>query len=241
MLDGVHGPVQSMHPFVTSPPYGCFYACIPFSALKPAFIMASPPVLVLATHNPGKVAEFRTLLQSLPLTLRTLDAWPDAPDVEEDADTLRGNALKKARAIHTHTGHAALSDDTGLEVDALDGRPGVHTARFAGPNATDTENIAHLLDQLDDAHTRAAQFRTVIALVTPQRTHCVEGICRGTIARAPRGDGGFGYDPVFIPDGHATTFAEMTADAKNAISHRRRALDALESVLDGEFDSFFAD
>lgn len=201
--------------------------------------MASP-TLVLATHNPGKVAEFRTLLQSLPLTLRTLDTWPEAPEVEEDANTLRGNALKKARAIHAHTGHAALADDTGLEVEALDGRPGVHTARFAGPNATDAENIAHVLAQLEGARTRAAQFRTVIALVTPQRTHCVEGICRGTIARAPRGSGGFGYDPVFVPEGHASTFAEMAADAKNAISHRRRALDALQSVLDAEFDSFFA-
>lgn len=202
--------------------------------------MASFPSLVLATRNPGKVAEFRTLLQALPLTLHTLEAWPDAPDVEEDADTLKGNALKKARAIHTHTGEAALADDTGLEVDALDGRPGVYTARFAGPDATAADNIAHLLDELRDADTRTARFRTVIALVTPQRTHCVEGVCPGTIAPAPQGTGGFGYDPVFIPDGHASTFAEMEADAKNAVSHRRRALDALQAVLDTEFDSFFA-
>lgn len=240
MLDGVHGPVQSMHPFVTSPLYGCFYLRIPISAPVPTFIMASSPTLVLATHNSGKVDEFRTLLQALPLTLRTLDAWPEAPEIKEDADTLRGNALKKARAIHAYTSHAALADDTGLEVQALDGHPGVHTARFAGPNATDAENIAHLLSALKDADARAAQFRTVIALVTPQRTHCVEGICTGTIAKAPRGTGGFGYDPVFVPDGHTSSFAEMESDVKNEISHRRRALDALQSVLDAEFEAFFA-
>lgn len=202
--------------------------------------MASSPSLVLATRNPGKVAEFRTLLDDLPLTLHTLDEWPSAPHVDEDAPTLKGNARKKAKSIHAYTRQPAMADDTGLEVDALDGRPGVHTARYAGPDATDADNIAHLLDNLAGATTRGAQFRTVISIVTAAATTSVEGICRGTIAHEPRGQAGFGYDPVFIPEGHTKTFAEMTAEEKNAVSHRRRALDALRSVLDRRFDKLFA-
>ncbi len=236
----MHGPMWSMHPFVTSVGNGCFYALNGFLSLSTAFTMASmAPSLVLGTHNPGKVAELRALLDGLPLTLRSLADWSNAPDVVEDADSLQGNALKKANALHAHTNLPTLSDDTGLEVEALGGKPGVHTARFAGPKATDEENIAHLLEALSGADTRRAQFRTVIAIVTPTETRYVEGVCPGTIAMEPRGHGGFGYDPVFIPREHTQTFAEMDASTKNRISHRRRALDALHAVLKQDFDVLF--
>ena len=188
--------------------------------------------LVLGTRNPGKVEELRALLADLPLTLRPSSTLDAPPDVVEDADTLDGNARKKALAFHEHTGQAALADDTGLEVAALDGGPGVHTARFAGPNATPEDNKQKLLDVLDGASDRRAQFRTVVALVDAEGTvHTFEGVCTGTITSAPRGDGGFGYDPLFQPDGYEQTFAEMPTDEKNDISHRRKALDALRQFL----------
>jgi XTP/dITP diphosphohydrolase len=180
--------------------------------------------LVLATRNPGKVAEMRSLLADVPVQLIPADALDNPPDVEEDRLTLEGNARKKARALHAHAGHAALADDTGLEVDALDGAPGVHTARFAGPDATPSDNNAKMLRVLEDADARRARFRTVVAFVDDDGVHCFEGVCEGIIADAPRGEMGFGYDPLFIPDGAAKTFAEMTSAEKNAVSHRKRAL-----------------
>ncbi|MFP4229319.1 MAG: RdgB/HAM1 family non-canonical purine NTP pyrophosphatase [Salinivenus sp.] len=188
--------------------------------------------LVLGTRNPGKVDELRALLSDVTITLvpaHTLDA---PPDVTEDADTLAGNARKKAQAFHAHTGHAALADDTGLEVAALDGGPGVHTARFAGPDATPEDNKHKLLDVLDGVDDRRARFRTVVALVAPNgTTRTFEGLCEGTITTEPHGEGGFGYDPLFRPNGHDKTFAEMSTATKNEISHRRKALDALRRFL----------
>ena len=189
-----------------------------------ARLMPDSSSLVLATRNPGKVAEMRSLLADVPVKLIPADALDDPPDVEEDRPTLEGNARKKARALHAHAGHPALADDTGLEVAALDGAPGVLTARFAGPDATPADNNAKLLRALKDAHTRRARFRTVVAFVDDEGVHCFEGVCEGTIAGAPRGKMGFGYDPLFIPDGAANTFAEMTSDEKNAVSHRKQAL-----------------
>ena len=180
--------------------------------------------LVLATRNPGKVAEMRSLLADVPVQLIPADALNSPPDVEEDRPTLEGNARKKARALYDHTGRPALADDTGLEIDALDGAPGVHTARFAGPDATPADNNTKLLHALDGADTRRARFRTVVAFVGDDGVHCFEGVCEGTIAEAPRGEMGFGYDPLFVPDGATKTFAEMTSDEKNAVSHRKRAL-----------------
>jgi XTP/dITP diphosphohydrolase len=194
--------------------------------------MSTVDPLVLGTRNPGKVEELRALLSDLPLRLIPADTLDAPPDVVEDADTLTGNAEKKADAFHAHTGHAALADDTGLEVAALDGGPGVHTARFAGPDATPEDNKQKLLAVLEDKSDRRARFRTVMALIGADGTvHTFEGVCSGTITTEARGDGGFGYDPLFRPDGHEQTFAEMPADAKNEISHRRKALDALRQFL----------
>lgn len=196
--------------------------------------MAIVDPLVLGTRNAGKVEELRALLSDLPLRLIPANTLDAPPDVVEDADTLTGNAQKKAEAFHAHTGHAALSDDTGLEVAALDGGPGVHTARFAGPDATPEDNKHKLLEVLDGVEDRRARFRTVMALIGADGTvHTFKGVCSGTITTAPRGTGGFGYDPLFRPEDHDQTFAEMPADAKNEISHRRKALDALRTFLSG--------
>ena len=196
--------------------------------------------LVLATRNPGKVDEIRAPLSHLPVALVPADALAQPLDVVEDAPTLSGNARKKALAYHRHTGTPSLADDTGLEVDALDGAPGVHTARFAGPEATDADNITALLDALADVTpaNRTARFRTVVCFVTDDGTpHTFDGVCDGRILTAPRGSGGFGYDPIFSPDGDARSFAEMDADAKNAVSHRKKALAAFATF----FDSLFSD
>ena len=194
--------------------------------------MRLPSSLVLATGNPGKVDELRALLADLPLTLRPTGDLDAPPDVTEDADTLDGNARKKARAFHEHTGLPALADDTGLEVAALDGGPGVHTARFAGPDATPDDNKRRLLDAMEGVEDRRARFRTVAALVEDDGTmRTFEGICSGTITTGPQGDGGFGYDPLFLPDGRDQTFAEMPPETKNQISHRRKALDAVRQFL----------
>lgn len=193
--------------------------------------MPDSSLLVLATRNPGKVAEMRSLLADVPVQLVPADALDDPPDVEEDRPTLEGNARKKARALHAHTEHPALADDTGLEVDALDGAPGVHTARFAGPDASPADNNVKLLQALEKADTRRARFRTVVAFVEDDGVHCFEGVCEGTIAEAPRGEMGFGYDPLFIPDGATKTFAEMNPSEKNAVSHRKRALHQFVTFL----------
>jgi XTP/dITP diphosphohydrolase len=194
--------------------------------------MPSLSPLVLATGNPGKVDELRALLGDLSLTLIPAQELDDPPSVTEDAETLDGNARKKARAFYEHTGHAALADDTGLEVAALNGKPGVHTARFAGPDATAADNKRRLLEVMDGVEDRRARFRTVVALIDAAgAVHTFEGLCEGVITTTAHGDGGFGYDPLFRPEGHEQTFAEMPADAKNEISHRRKALDALRHFL----------
>ena len=191
--------------------------------------------LVLATRNPGKVAEMRALLADVPVALVTAADIEDAPEVEEDAPTLEGNAAKKARALHAHTGWPALADDTGLEVDALGGRPGVHSARFAGPAATDADNRARLRRDLAGASNRTAQFRTVIAFVEAGTVRYFEGVCKGRILDEERGAGGFGYDALFVPDGETRTFAEFTPAEKNAISHRGRALREFAEYLQARF------
>lgn len=190
----------------------------------------SRPHLVLATANPGKVAELVDLLGDR----FTVSGRPaDLPATVEDADTLEGNALKKAREVAAAAGQAALSDDTGLFVEALDGRPGVHTARYGPPESGPTGGMERLLAELDGVADRRAHFRTVVVLVGADRSELVaHGRVDGTIAHGPSGDEGFGYDPVFVPDeGDGRTFAEMSRAEKAAISHRSRALLGLLELL----------
>ena len=194
---------------------------------------ASPEPMVLASANPKKVVELREILGDL------FDLVPrpvEVPDVVEDADTFVGNARLKAAALVAATGLSALADDSGLEVDALGGAPGVHSARYAGETATDADNVALLLAELStqpDLEQRRARFRCVIVVQRPDGTEVVaDGSVDGHIAAAPRGDGGFGYDPVFVPDdGGGRTFAEMGKSAKHAISHRGQALAAIQAQL----------
>ena len=186
--------------------------------------------LVCASANPDKVAEIEELLAG---AVTLLPRPPEVPDVAEDADTLEGNARLKATAITAATGRPAVADDTGLEVVALDGRPGVHTARYAGAHASYADNRAHLLAELDGVDDRRATFRTVAAVVWPDgRELLVDGACPGTIATAEHGTGGFGYDAVFVPDaGDGLTFAETEAGAKHAMSSRGAAFRRLISEL----------
>jgi XTP/dITP diphosphohydrolase len=186
---------------------------------------------VLATANPDKTREIIELLPSLQLLPRP----QSIPEVEETGGTLTENALLKARALVAATGQAAVADDTGLEVAALGGAPGVYSSRFAGEHASYADNVAKLVADLRDVPTgqRQARFRTVAVAVWPDgRQEIAEGIVDGVIATAPRGDNGFGYDPVFVPtDGDGRTMAEMTPAEKNAISHRGRAFTMLATQL----------
>ncbi len=195
-----------------------------------------PLTVVLATSNEGKVAELRALLGDLPVELLSAAQVLGKPlSVAEDALTFEENAVAKARAVCEATGMLALADDSGLEVEALGGRPGVRSARFAHERATDAENNAALLSALEDVVERAARFRCVLALVSPwdrDRVRVAEGRCDGQIARAPRGSGGFGYDPLFVVDGSdGRAMAELTESEKNAVSHRARAAAALRPLL----------
>jgi XTP/dITP diphosphohydrolase len=184
--------------------------------------------LLVSTRNPHKLAELRTLLAGAVHRLLTPDDFPGMPEVVEDRDTFEGNALKKAVELFEATGIPAIADDTGLEVDTLNGAPGVYSARYAGEKASYQENVSKLLAALSGVSPgkRTAQFRTVIAFVDGKQTRCFEGICRGVILNEQRGSAGFGYDPVFQPEGYDRTFAEMSEQEKNAISHRGRAMAA---------------
>lgn len=187
------------------------------------------PRLVVASKNPDKVAEIETVLGETGLAFEIVRglSWPD---VAETGETLEENALIKASAVVEATGLPVIADDTGLEVAALDGAPGVHTARFAGEGATYRDNVNKLLEVMKDRVDRSARFRTVVALALPDgSTVTGEGALDGTIATAPRGDGGFGYDPVF--EVGQETLAEMSIEAKNRVSHRARAVRALAALL----------
>jgi XTP/dITP diphosphohydrolase len=192
--------------------------------------------IVLASANPDKAAEIATILRERLGADVQIDLRPDEPEVAEDGDTLEANARLKAVAIGSATGVLAVADDTGLEVEALGGAPGVRSARFAGEDATYEDNVVQLLDalvELPEPDQRRAVFRTVAVARYPDGREVVaEGAVAGLIALGPRGEGGFGYDPVFVPDeGDGRTFAEMDADDKHAISHRGRAFRALADKL----------
>jgi XTP/dITP diphosphohydrolase len=195
--------------------------------------------VVMASANPDKAAEIAAILEVVPgLTL--LPRPTDVPDIEETGDTLQANARLKARALCAATGLPAVADDTGLEVDALDGAPGVYSARFAGEGATYADNVAKMLAELhrvgaDGADARRARFRSVAMVAWPDgRELWAEGAVGGTITAVARGTGGFGYDPIFAPDGYdGRTFAQMTAEEKHVVSHRGRAFRALAARLGG--------
>ncbi len=198
-------------------------------------MIRAPRDLILATRNRDKVVEIRAGLSHLngKLRLLTLDDFPGVPEVIEDGMTLEENAIKKAREIHRATGLPALADDTGLMVDALNGAPGVYSGRYAGSNATYADNVQKLLHDLQgyDLPGRKARFCAVIAFAHDDKIECAVGQCEGTIALAARGEGKFGYDPVFIVDGTGKTYAEMNIMEKNQISHRGRALHAASEML----------
>ena len=191
--------------------------------------------LVLATRNQGKVREISEILEDQSgIELLSLRNYPNAPSVVEDGKTYEENAIKKAATLAEYTGHLTISDDSGLEVDALDGVPGVHSARYAGEDASDQDRIVKLLDVLqavpDDR--RSARFICAVAIAEPSiQAQVVRGVCEGRIICAPRGLGGFGYDPIFVPVGYSETFAELGDEVKNQISHRAKALGKARKLL----------
>ena len=182
--------------------------------------------LVLASGNKGKLAEFQRLLEGLDVQIHSMKEYPEIGEIVEDGSTFAENALIKARAVCKATGKPAMADDSGLAVDALNGAPGIYSARFAGEQRSDADNNAKVLQLLEDVEDgkRTARFFCVIAIVLPDgREYTVEGTCEGTILRALRGEGGFGYDPLFYVESLDKTFAELTMEEKNRISHRGHA------------------
>src|SRR5262245_34580141 len=196
--------------------------------------------LVLATRNRHKGAELAAILADLHIHLRTMDEFPDVPDVVEDGDTCEANAIKKARAVSEATGLLAVADDTGLEVDALGGRPGVYAARYAGPQATYEDNWRKLLGEMTAVplSRRTARFVTVAALASPSQTvEVTTGRLEGLIAQKPAGARGFGYDPVFYVPEFGRTLAELSSEEKNRISHRAKAFAQVRDLLQNRVGS----
>lgn len=191
--------------------------------------------LILASRNKHKVAELRFFLTGLPYEATTLDDFPDMPSLIEDGKTFEENALRKAYQVFRHTGVLTLADDSGLEVFFLNGRPGVYSARYAGLNADDEQNNEKLLAEMKGVapRRRRAQFHAVLALVGNGFERTSEGLCEGTLSETPRGTNGFGYDPIFIPNGFERTYAELTAEEKNRISHRSKAFSKMRENLRG--------
>lgn len=186
--------------------------------------------LVFATNNLHKLEEVRDILGGS-FRIASLKEIGCTDDIPETADTLEGNSLQKARYVKEKFGYDCFADDTGLEVEALGGAPGVFSARYAGPGHESEANMRKLLKELEGKMNRQAQFRTVVALILEGREYTFEGIVRGTILTERRGTAGFGYDPVFVPEGYAETFAEMGSEEKNRISHRARAVQKLADFL----------
>jgi XTP/dITP diphosphohydrolase len=189
--------------------------------------------LVVATRNKGKLNEITSILASLNVEVVSVLEFPSAPEVEETGSTLEENAFIKAQSVFDATGLPSLADDTGLEVHSLDMHPGVRSARYAGEAVTYADNNRKLLEALrgKTGRERRAQFRCVAAFVADDCKKSAEGICAGSIIDDPRGSGGFGYDPLFVPDGYSKTFAELPADIKNQISHRALAFKAMLHIL----------
>jgi XTP/dITP diphosphohydrolase len=198
--------------------------------------MREPVRLLVATRNPGKLREYEELLAGLPVELTYLESEGIAEDVEETGSSFAENAVLKARRYALISGLLTLADDSGLEVDALGGEPGVHSARYAGPGATDEDRYRLLLDKMRDVPEgeRGARFRCVIAVAEPEgETYTVDGVCEGVIAYSPEGEFGFGYDPVFYMPERGRTMAQLPPEEKNLVSHRARAAQAIRPVLEG--------
>jgi XTP/dITP diphosphohydrolase len=189
--------------------------------------------IILATHNIHKARELKTLLSDLDVDVLTLDDISTDIVLKEEGDTFEANAIQKARIVHNRTKLLSLADDSGLEVFYLNGRPGVFSARYAGAEATDEMNNQKLLDEMRGVapRRRHAQFRSMLALIGDGLEDMTEGICPGTLGETPRGANGFGYDPIFIPDGFNKTYAELTAEEKNLISHRARSFAKMIKVI----------
>lgn len=191
-------------------------------------------IIVLATKNKNKLTELQATLQGMRVEVRSAFDFAHLEEVDEDQLTLEGNALKKALYTAEMTGLPCLSDDTGLEVDALDGKPGVFSARYAGESASYSENVQKLIGELSRSGQKSpftARFRTVLAFVHNGVQHTFHGVCEGQIILTPRGDKGFGYDPVFVPEGYSETFAELDPELKNSISHRGKAMQLFREWL----------
>jgi len=189
--------------------------------------------IVVATHNKDKFKELIHGLNTLNVSLLSLDSYPEIGEIIEDGDTLKENALIKARTVFKLTGLPAISDDTGLEVDALNGKPGIYSARYAGENCNYIDNVNKMLlemENIDDPN-RSARFRTVMAYVDKNTELTAEGIVKGVISQKIKGLGGFGYDSIFYVVEKKKTFAEMTIEEKNLISHRSKAMDAIKAKL----------
>jgi len=200
-------------------------------------IMTRRKTLVLATHNIHKQKEIESILSDLDVQVVGLDQFPEIGEIPETGTTLEENAFIKAQAVFDITGLPSLADDTGLEVDALGGEPGVYSARYAGENATFSDNVNKMLNELKGVsfQKRTAKFRTVLALVDQGTKHCKEGVVVGHITEESRGGDGFGYDPIFEPNDSQLTFAEMDVADKNKISHRGLALINMRPVLVNHF------
>lgn len=189
--------------------------------------------VVLATHNHYKVEEIRDILAGLDIELLSLDSFPQITEIEEDGETLEENARKKAATVFGVTHILSLADDTGLEVEALGGRPGVYSARYSGENPTYQRNNEKLLGEMKGVppERRKAKFRCVISIIGDGVDEIAVGEVPGRIIESPRGTNGFGYDPLFVPDGYETTYAEMNSELKNSLSHRARALEEAKRIM----------
>jgi XTP/dITP diphosphohydrolase len=188
--------------------------------------------IMLATRNKKKIEEIKRITSGLDVSIFTLDDFPECPEVIEDGATFQENAIKKAAAVAGYTGKPALADDSGLEVYALDGAPGILSARYAGEGADDRKNVDRLLKEMSPLGMREARFVCSLALALPDgRVTLFEGYAEGRIGTEPRGVSGFGYDPVFYPRGYDSTFAEMSSEAKDSLSHRGKALREFEQFI----------
>jgi XTP/dITP diphosphohydrolase len=203
----------------------------PSSALE--MQMTEKKWLVLATRNPGKTKEIRDLLKGFPIEIKNLDDFGTLSEIQEDGVTFDDNAYKKAAWTARMLGLPAIADDSGLQVKVLDNAPGVRSARYAGPNATDEDNNSKLLREMDGKENRVAAFTCVISIAVPSGAALTyEGRCEGLIAESPRGDQGFGYDPVFFYPPFKKTFAQLSVEEKNRVSHRGKALAEIKDEFD---------